>query len=123
MFKSSYNYMKMIYLQNVIEKIISNNFALFLINNLKLFCPIFFCTFILFSYINVCIELCDVSHLRATVYKFTLDKLRLDLTFFYFSSYLCFKTLVLHALSKVLVKSQGRFGVLKYNTFCVLTYI
>ena len=40
--------------------------------------PKFFCTFILFSYINVCIELCGESHLRATVYKFTLDKLRLD---------------------------------------------
>ena len=32
----------------------------------------FFGTFILFSYINVCIELCGKSRLRATVYKFTL---------------------------------------------------
>ena len=30
-------------------------------------------TFILFSYINVCLELCGESDLRATVYKFTLD--------------------------------------------------
>ena len=34
-----------------------------------------------------------------------------------------FYTLVLHVLGKVLVKSSGRFGVLKYNTFCLLTHI
>ena len=31
-----------------------------------------FCLFILFSLINVCIELCGESYLRATLYKFTL---------------------------------------------------
>ena len=40
----------------------------FMINILKLLCSIF-CTFILFSYVNFCIELCDESHLRATVYN------------------------------------------------------
>ena len=34
-----------------------------------------------------------------------------------------FYTLVLHILGKVLVKSRGRFGVFKYNTFCLLTRI
>ena len=34
-----------------------------------------------------------------------------------------FYTLVLHVLGKVLVKSRGRFGVFKYNTFCLLTRI
>ena len=34
-----------------------------------------FCTFILFSYIHVCIELCGESHMEATVYKFTLDSI------------------------------------------------
>ena len=34
-----------------------------------------------------------------------------------------FYTLVFHVLGKVLVKSHGRFGVLKYNTFCLLTHI
>ena len=47
---------------------------------------IFFCTFILFSYINVCIELRGELHaksrkyrgifeVRATAYKFTLDRI------------------------------------------------
>ena len=71
------------------EKIINDNITLFLFNILNLLCPNF-CTIILFSYINVCIELYGESHLKATVYKLTLDKLRLDLTFFYFSLYLCF---------------------------------
>ena len=34
-----------------------------------------------------------------------------------------FYTLVLHVLGKVLVKSRGRFGGLKYNTFCLLARI
>ena len=34
-----------------------------------------------------------------------------------------FYTLVLHVLGKVLVKSRGRFGVLKYKTFCRLARI
>ena len=33
-----------------------------------------------------------------------------------------FYTLVIHALGKLLVKSRGRFGVLKYNTCCLLTH-
>ena len=32
-------------------------------------------------------------------------------------------TLVLNVLVKVPVKICGRFGVLKYNTFCLLTHI
>ena len=32
-------------------------------------------------------------------------------------------TLVLHVIGKVPVKICGRFGVLKYNTFCLLTHI
>ena len=31
-----------------------------------------------------------------------------------------FYTLVLHVLGKVLIERRGRFGVLKYNTFCLL---
>ena len=69
-FKLSYNYMKMIYLQNVMEKIINDIITLFLFNILKLLCC-YFSTFILFSYINVCIEWFGESHLRATVYKLT----------------------------------------------------
>ena len=68
----SYNYMKMISLQNVLEKISNDSIKLFVFNILKSLCSNF-CIFILFSYINVCIELCSESHLRATVYKFTLD--------------------------------------------------
>ena len=34
-----------------------------------------------------------------------------------------FYILVRHVLGKVLVKSRGRFGVFKYNTFCLLTRI
>ena len=34
-----------------------------------------------------------------------------------------FYTLVFHVLGKVVVKSRGRFGVLKYNIFCLLTHI
>ena len=73
-FKLSYNYMKMISLQNVMEKIINDIFTLFLLNILKLLCSnfcTFFVQFILFSYINVCIEWLGESHLRATVYRFT----------------------------------------------------
>ena len=92
LFKSSYSYMKIISLLNVMEKIINDSFTLFLFSILKLLCPIF-CTFIIFSLINVCVSLCEESHLRSTVYEFTLNKLRLDLTFFYFSSQLCFKLL------------------------------
>ena len=69
-FKLSYNYMKMISLQNVMEKIINGIFTLFLFNILKLLCS-YFCTFILYSYIKVCIEWLGESHLRATVYRFT----------------------------------------------------
>ena len=34
-----------------------------------------------------------------------------------------FYTLVFHVLGIVVVKSRGRFGVLKYNIFCLLTHI
>ena len=71
-FKSFYNYMKMISLQNNMEKIINDSNTLFLFNVLKLLCSNC-CTFILFSYIKVYIELCSESHVRATVYKLTLD--------------------------------------------------
>ena len=60
----------MISLQNVVEKIIYDIITLFLFNILKRLRNIF-CTFILFSYINVCIEWFGESHLRATVYNFT----------------------------------------------------
>ena len=69
-FKLSYNYIK-ISLQNDMEKIINDTITLFLFNILKLLCSNF-CTSILYSYINVCIELCGESLLRVTVY-FTLD--------------------------------------------------
>ena len=69
-FKLSYNYMKMISLQNVMGKIINDIITLFLFNILKLLCS-HFCIFILFSYINVCIEWFGESHLRAAVYKLT----------------------------------------------------
>ena len=69
-FKLSYNYMKMISLQNVMRKIINDIITLFLFNILKLLCS-YFCTFILFPNINDCIEWFGESHLRATVYKFT----------------------------------------------------
>ena len=52
------------------EKIINDSITLFPYNILKLLFTNF-CTF--FSYIFVYIELCGESHLRATVYKFTLD--------------------------------------------------
>ena len=68
--KSSYNYMKMISLQNVMEKIVNGIVILFRFNILKLLCS-YFCTFILFSYINVCIEWLGESQLRATECKFT----------------------------------------------------
>ena len=62
--------MKRVSLQNVMEKIINDIITLFLFNILN-YCAPNFCTFILFSYINVCIEWFVESHLRATVYKFT----------------------------------------------------
>ena len=64
--------MKMISLKIVMEKIINECIILFLYNILKLLCSNF-CKFFLFSYINVCIELCGESQFRATVYKFKLD--------------------------------------------------
>ena len=64
--------MKKISVQNMMEKIINDSIALYLFNNLKLLCSNF-CTFILFSYIIVGFKLCGESHLRVTVYKFTLD--------------------------------------------------
>ena len=52
--------MKMISLQNVMEKIINDNITLFPLNILMLLCPIVF-TFILFSYIDDCVEYCGES--------------------------------------------------------------
>ena len=69
-FKLSYSYKKMISLQNVMKEIINDIITLFLFDILKLLC-LYFCTFIIFSYINVCIEWFGESHLRATVYKFS----------------------------------------------------
>ena len=60
----------MISLQNVMKEIINDIITLFLFDILKLLCS-YFCTFILFPYINVCIERFGESHLRATVYRFT----------------------------------------------------
>ena len=54
--------MKMITLQNVMEKIIYEIITLILFNILKLLCSYLF-TFVLFSYINVCIELFGKSNL------------------------------------------------------------
>ena len=50
-------------------EIMNDIITVFLFSILKLLCS-YFCTFILFSYINVCIEWFGESHLRATVYKF-----------------------------------------------------
>ena len=63
-----YNYMKMISLQNAIEKIINEIITLFSLI-FQSYCAPMFCTLILFSYINVCILLFGKSHLKATVYK------------------------------------------------------
>ena len=86
--------MKMISLQNVIEKIINDIITLFLFNILKLLCSYFF-TFILFSYINVCIEWFGESHLRANVYNFTLDLIKhfpiLVLTYVLYSCISCLR--------------------------------
>ena len=50
----SCKFMKMLSLPNVMEKIINDSITLYLFNILKLLCLIF-STFILLSYINVCI--------------------------------------------------------------------
>ena len=78
----------------------------------------FFCKFILFSYINVCFELCGESHFRATIYKFTLDWIEHFPVLVTFVIFLYFYTLIFH----VLVKSHGKVGVLKYNIFCLLIH-
>ena len=49
--------------------IVSNYFCLIFESS----CALIFCTFISFSSFNDCIELCIDSHLKATVFKFTLD--------------------------------------------------
>ena len=59
--------MKMISVPNIMEKIINDSITLFLFNILKPLRSNFFFTFILFSYINVCIELGGESQLRTTV--------------------------------------------------------
>ena len=55
-FKLSYNYENDFFTKCYGENN-NDSITLFLFNLLKLLCSIF-CTFILFSYINVCIELC-----------------------------------------------------------------
>ena len=47
-FKLSYNYMKMISLQNVMEKIINDIITLFLFNILKLLCSYFLYIYLIF---------------------------------------------------------------------------
>ena len=47
-FKLSYNYMKMISLQNVMEKIMNNIFTLFLFKILKLLCSYFLYIYLIF---------------------------------------------------------------------------
>ena len=74
-FKLSYNYIKIISLQNVMEKLINDIITLFLFK-ISSYCAPNFCTFILISYTNVCIEWFCESHLRATVYKFTYDGIK-----------------------------------------------
>ena len=58
--------------KHVKEKLMNDRSSLFLFKTLKLVCSNI-CVFILLSYINVCIELRRESHLRTTVYTFTLD--------------------------------------------------
>ena len=69
-FKLSYNYTKMISLQNVMEKIMNDIVTLFLFYILKLLCSNFLYIYLIFLH-HVCIELFGESHLRATLYKFT----------------------------------------------------
>ena len=75
-------------------KLINDSITLLLCKILKLVCSKF-CTFILFSFIIVCIELCGETQLK-TVYKFTLDWIE-PFTFL-FNTYI-FK--FLYILSKV----------------------
>ena len=56
----------MVSLQNVMEKMIKDIITLFLFNIPNLFCS-YFCAFIIFSYINVCIELFGESHLSVFI--------------------------------------------------------
>ena len=51
----------------------------------------------------------------------TLRKIGFNISLFSFIP--MFHSLGFHVLVKVLVISRGRFGVLKYNTFCLLTHI
>ena len=59
-FKLSYYYMKIISLQNVMEKMINDSITLFLFNILKLLCSIF-CTCIFF--LSTSVLKCMVSHI------------------------------------------------------------
>ena len=61
----------MISLQNVMKEIRNDIITLILFDIFKAILLLFFRTFILFSYINVCIEWFGESHLRATIYRFT----------------------------------------------------
>ena len=48
---------------------------------------------------------------------------KIGFIFFLFQFIPMLNTLVFHVLGKVLVKSRGRFGVLKYKIFCLVTHI
>ena len=115
-FKLSYSYM--ISVQTVMEKIINDSITLFLYNILKLLCSNFLYIYLIFLY----------QRQYRIVWWNTFESncikiyVRLNLKLFYLSAYLCFYSLVFHVLIKVLLKSHGRFGVLKYNTFCVLVH-
>ena len=58
---------------------------------------------------------------KAIVFLFFVHLHKIGLNMFLFLIIPMFYTLVLHVLGKVLVKSRGRFGVVKYKTFCLLT--
>ena len=104
-----YMYMDMISLKNVMENPLNDSITLFLYTILKLLCSDL-CTFILFSYTNVWIELCGEPQMKTTVYEFMLARLDWSSTFLYFRS--IFYTSVYNVEVKALVKIHGRFGVL-----------
>ena len=102
-FKLPYNYSKMISLQNVMGKIINDIITFFLFNILKLLCSN---CFVHLSYFPT-----STSVLNGLVRPFesncTWIYIKLDLTFFYFSSYLCFT--LLYFMSEV--KYWSKVGV------------
>ena len=81
-------------IQNVMEKIINDIITLSMFNILKLLGSYYFVHLSYFPTFNICIEWFGESHFRSTEYKMYV---RLDLTLFHFSSYLCF--ILLHFMS------------------------